>query len=278
MRAIMVDIAKHKALPYLKDAEVGDLDKALDLWRKLGGPRSNKWLLSEPDASAKSRKSVRPEYMLYLTPHRLAKIENLCPWSTSGCRKHCLHSAGRGAQPNVAQGRLVRTQLLFEAPELFLAILADNLRLVDKRGGGWVRLNGTSDIPWEEVPAVVEMMERYSSTIDFADYTKAMPSKRPAPDIDNYSLARSVWFGHHDAFDIRDLLLAGERVSMVVDDPEKLRGLDLVTMADDTDEWLLEDGPQLGVLKPKGSLRKDPSQVYSYQVVETALELYNEQS
>jgi hypothetical protein len=113
--------------------------------------------------------------------------------------------------------------LMLEDPVAFLTILDYNLSIVEKRGGGWVRLNGTSDIPWEEGPAVVEMMEKYSKSIDFADYTKASPEQRPAPTINNYRLARSVWMGKHDAFDIIDLLRQGEKVSMVVDHPEKFR-------------------------------------------------------
>lgn len=262
---------RHPALKIIgKEYSPPSLEEAYDIWAFLGGPTQNRWLLSEPGASAKSRKSVVPEYMLYLMPHKLSGTVNMCPWSTPGCRKTCLVSAGRGAQPNVTQGRQVRTELLMNHPDAFFVILDDNLRVVRKRGGGWVRLNGTSDIPWEVVPSMVALMEKYPD-IQFADYTKATVDQRPSPAISNYQLARSVWPHRDDAFDIRDLLLAGERVSMVVDDPSKVKDLPHVVMADDTDEWLMGNGPALGLLKPKGKLRYAEDQFYSWRAAELAI-------
>ncbi len=240
-------------------------------WMKMGGPKTPQWLLSKPNASAKSRKSVLPEYMLYLLPHILAGGINICPWSCKGCRKHCLVTAGRGAQPNVTHGRHVKTLLLLERPDLFMRLLWHDLeRIVKKHGpyGAWVRLNGTSDIPWENVLDG----EWLNLDLNFADYTKASIKERAQPKLSNYTISRSVWPENHDIVDIANLLTSGERVAMVVDDPESVSH-SLVVQADKTDEWLLENGSRLGLLTPKGKLRKDPTNYYQYQTAQAALEL-----
>ena len=272
-----VTIRKHNAIVDLySDFNLDDIAKipikhAQNVWAKIGGPQTPQWLLSKPGASAKSKKSKLPEFMLYLLPHMLAGGINICPWSCKGCRKHCLVTSGRGAQPNVNQGRYARTLLLLEHPDVFLRLLRHDLeRTVTKYGpnGAWVRMNGTSDIPWERIFDGVWM----NRDLMFADYTKANVRERPQPEFDNYVLSRSVWPERDDVVDIANLLNMGERVVMVVDYPDAVRH-PLVAQADKTDEWLFKSGTKLGLLSPKGTLRYDPTNYYQSHIAVAALSM-----
>jgi hypothetical protein len=255
----------------IEQVEAYPYEDAIAAWQKVGGPLSNRNFLTQPDGSAKSRKSVIPEYMLYMLPHKLAGQSNLCKWSVKGCRDNCLVTAGRGMSPVVWKGRLARTLLMFANPVAFLKLISKGLDSVEKKGG-WVRLNGTSDIPWEHIMGGALIKDR---KIIFADYTKASIAQRPDPEMDNYRLSRSVWPGKHDAESIADLLKAGERVSMVVADPYAFEGIEGVAMADKTDEWIMGKVSALGLLGPKGKLLKDPDNYYTNSVVEEVLEILN---
>ena len=237
-----------------------DIATAKALWADVGGatsPSAN--FLTQPNGSAKSRKSVLPEYMLYLAPHKLASGVNLCKWSTAGCRSTCLFTAGRGGSPTVYNGRMARTVLMLNHPTAFLALVFNDLRKANAKGAAWVRLNGTSDIPWERL-FDGEWVAEFPN-LQFADYTKATAAQRPQPTV-AYKLTRSVWAGTHSTSDIAALLANGERVSMIVADPSAIVHPNAV-VADKTDEWLLRADGVLGMLAPKGKLRYSPDNYYA---------------
>lgn len=266
-----------------------DIGEARAVWTALGGPAKNFKLISEPGASTKTRKSVLPEYILYLLPHRLANqlqdsyltpyvVEalnalgynigriniNLCPWSTAGCRKNCLVHAGRGKSTAVVDGRMRKTLLATYFPAMFLALMRDDLQRIERTNpDAWVRLNGTSDITWESNAVTYAMLAE--SNLQFGDYTKASPSQRPDPVGISYRLARSAWPGRQTPRDILNLRESGHSVSVVVDDSRPLDGIEGFVNADKTDEWLLSSTPVIGYLTAKGSLRRDPNQVYRSQ-------------
>jgi hypothetical protein len=113
--------------------------------------------------------------ILYLAPHRIAdKTVNLCPYSTAGCRKACLFSAGMGAFSNVKQARINKTKLFLNDKQAFIAQLRlDIIALIRKAAKlglkPAIRLNGTSDILWElEAP---QLFKEFSH-VQFYDYTK----------------------------------------------------------------------------------------------------------
>lgn len=257
------------------------------IWAALGGPKSSSCkLLTSPAGNSKGKKSKAPEYMLHLLPHRqvmqlqdpfiadakagLAKMGlslnldvkvNVCPWSCAGCRKHCLVSAGRGGFHAVIKGRLMKTMLATYFPAHFLALFRSELNSIARRKpNAWVRPNGTSDIPVEMIQPTRMMMKE--SGLRFGDYTKASPLQRPDVIDMDYTLARSAWPGRQTADEVIGLWRAGHNVSIVADEFEPLAHVPGVVSADVTDEWLFEPTPTLGVLKAKGSLRKDPTQVY----------------
>ena len=92
----------------------------------------------------------------YLAPAALSG-RNLCPHSSAGCRDICLGwYAGYGRFSNVRDARLARARRLRDDPkgylnELAIEIAAHQARALRKGMGLCVRLNGSSDLPWENM-------------------------------------------------------------------------------------------------------------------------------
>jgi hypothetical protein len=111
---------------------------------------------------------------------------NLCPWASKGCKATCLFTAGRAGiisrgriTSDVLLARIGRTVDFFADRPAFLNRLSKEItRFAAKaRAAGWVpcvRLNGTSDIPWDTFRAFngLNLMQTHSDLI-FYDYTKS---------------------------------------------------------------------------------------------------------
>jgi len=133
-------------------------------------------------ADAKTIKGEKQGYLtgiLYLAPHTSAGVGNLCPNASPGCIAACLNTAGRGVFSNVQAARIAKTQRFHAGRAAFLTELErDIAALVRKAERAHmipvVRLNGTSDIPWENVPhdGAPNIMARFP-TVQFYDYTKS---------------------------------------------------------------------------------------------------------
>lgn len=122
--------------------------------------------------------------VLHLAPHKLSGA-NVCPHATPGCAAACLNTAGRGGinkpgeTTNAIQlARIARTQMFRNDRETFLAQLGREIRAFlkqcDKKGfTPAIRLNGTSDIPWEKIAfeGHANIMQAFPN-VQFYDYTK----------------------------------------------------------------------------------------------------------
>jgi hypothetical protein len=125
----------------------------------------------------------------YMAPAEISGV-NLCKFSTVECRAACLYSAGRGAFNNVQTARINRAKLWNSDPGAFLTMLEseirDLLKTANKKGmAPAIRLNGTTDILWENFGII----QKYSE-IQYYDYTKypsALRQNLPA----NYHLTYS---------------------------------------------------------------------------------------
>ena len=155
-------------------------------------------------ADAKTSKGSKRNWLtgiLYLAPASEAGRGNLCPHASAGCRSACLFSAGRGRFDNVRTARVNKTLRWFDDRRAFLADLVRDIAKLEsycKRRGfrPAVRLNGTSDIPWENVilPDQGCSLMALFPGVRFYDYTKskaraikAASGKLPS----NYSLTFS---------------------------------------------------------------------------------------
>lgn len=118
--------------------------------------------------------TVLEQIVLYMLPHRLNGIVNVCRWSTKGCRAVCLHTSGRLGLPPADRAKLARTLMFARHPESFMVLVLDEIERHRKRCAAKgrtlvVRLNGTSDIPYEQL---LPEMFWYFEDVLFQDYTK----------------------------------------------------------------------------------------------------------
>jgi hypothetical protein len=147
-------------------------------------------------ANAKLVKGERRGYVsfiLHLAPAKLSGYE-VCGGSSPECRKLCLNSSGRGKFQATQQARIRKTKWFFEDRGTFMAQLVKDISAAIRYGMRHnltvcIRLNGTSDIPWESIQCgnYSNIMERYPF-IQFYDYTKLLGRKLPS----NYHLTFSL--------------------------------------------------------------------------------------
>ena len=116
--------------------------------------------------------------ILYLAPAFVADpLRTVCPHAKA-CADVCLNLSGRGAFDATQEARIRKTREFWADPKAFVEELANDVdALVRKaeRDGlvPCVRLNGTSDLPWESLggQAGVCLMRRFPS-LQWYDYTK----------------------------------------------------------------------------------------------------------
>jgi len=162
----------------------------------------------------KIEKSVAFGYLtavLHFAPAKLSGFE-VCPNRTRGCTLACLNTAGRGGiakggmltYESVAAGkrnaiqaaRIRKTVMYFDNRPGFMALLVKEIRRFEimARELGLkpaIRLNGTSDIPWERVKTPMgnaNIMVAFPD-VQFYDYTKRA-NRKDLPR--NYSLTYSL--------------------------------------------------------------------------------------
>jgi hypothetical protein len=213
--------------------------------------------------------------VLHLAPHTLGGRGNVCAWASVGCRAACLNTAGRGGigagsdddiragRTNAIQAaRIRRTQLFFDSgAENFVASLrkeiAAHVKRCERTGRKpAVRLNGTSDLPWERIAP--ELFASYP-TVAFYDYTKAPVRRRPEASLpSNYSLTMS--YSGENIHECVDALCEGRNVAMVFDVPKgaplpaELHGWPVVD-GDVTDLRFLDPRGVIVGLRAKGRAR-----------------------
>jgi hypothetical protein len=143
--------------------------------------------------------------VLHLAPAHLSG-RNVCSHATDGCRAACLNTAGRGGLGLDADGlnsiqvaRIQRTRYFTRDREAFMLELTREIRrhiVAAERAGllPAVRLNGTSDLPWENIKCG-EHRNVFAAfpRIRFYDYTKVpVRIRRRALAIGNYALTFSL--------------------------------------------------------------------------------------
>ena len=126
------------------------------------------------DNNAKTPKGQQYGYItaiLYLAPSINSGF-NVCPQASEGCKSACLYTSGHGRFDNVKQGRINKTRWYIQERESFLIQLKKEIKnfVNNCKKNNFipcVRLNGTSDISWENMGILQEF-----PTVQFYDYTK----------------------------------------------------------------------------------------------------------
>lgn len=221
-------------------------------------------LLSKGYTNAKLSKSKTESFILYMAPAKLNCLSvNLCPASTEGCRAACLYTAGRGAMSNVHQARLHKANWFVTDRAAFLKqLIAEltylNRKAIEKGKRIAIRLNGTTDIDWEnKLP-----LESYNG-LQFYDYTKRINRV--------FATAESYWpTNYHLTYSasevtadktIQKCLLMGRNVAVVFSGkelPTGYLGFPVVSGDSSDERWLDPRGVIVGLIA-KGRAKRDTS-------------------
>ena len=221
-------------------------------------------LISSGDA-----KTSKGEYMGYITGILyMVPDKKLCPFSSKGCFKACLNTAGRGAMNSVQYARQKRADLWHKSKEAFCIMLSEEIEKLDrkaKRKGVklCIRLNGTSDIVWEQVRQFdgKNVFDAYPH-IQFYDYTPNYMRFRTA----HYE--KNIPANYHMTFSLKEdnkehalnVLSQGHNVAVVFRDelPDYWQGKRVID-GDKHDLRFLDCKNVVIGLKAKGKARKDTS-------------------
>jgi hypothetical protein len=223
------------------------------------------------NADSKTSKGTKKGFLtgiLYLAPSDISGY-NVCPMAKHAqCREACLYTAGRGKFSNVQKARIHKTHRFLYEREDFLIDLEYSIRALIRKSERenltpLVRLNGTSDIVWENI-----IIKKYNCTIfelfpnvQFYDYTK-IPTRKNIPK--NYDLTFS--YSGVDTYQVSVQKAKANknlnRIAVVFSHKERIpktfQGLPVVS-GDDSDVRHM-DGKQVIVsLFAKGDAKKDTS-------------------
>lgn len=210
--------------------------------------------------------------ILYLAPGTLAGVGNLCPHASKGCAAACLFTAGRaGIFDAINSARVMRTRFLHDNRAAFLDVLRGEIRGLIRRAAREgmrpaVRLNGTSDLPWEKLAP--QLFAEFPE-LTFYDYSKN-PGRALAFARGEFPKNYHLTFSLSESNAVHAALVAasGCNVAAVVaghraGNPLAIAGQSFATFdADRHDVRFLDrlspgGRGRIGVLKAKGKAKKD---------------------
>ena len=216
---------------------------------------------------AKTIKGVAFNWMtgiLYLAPSDESQVINTCPHASQGCRISCLFTAGRGAFEKTRQARIKKTLYFKENRISFLKDLSKDIIALQKKAQkkemkACVRLNGTSDLPWENLKDDngQTLLEKHSD-VQFYDYTKSpkrMKAYIQGEMPSNYHLTFSR--SENNQADADEVLKLGGNVAIVYKNPPAPS--DKVINGDESDLRFIDPSGVIVALKAKGKAKKDTS-------------------
>jgi len=202
--------------------------------------------------------------IIYMAPYNLSG-KNVCPGASAGCAAACLNTAGRGAMGVVQKARLKKTNRFWDDRGQFLWDLVNEITALEKRAAAKglkaaVRLNGTSDLPYEryKVPGTdMNIMEIFPE-VQFYDYTK----------LENRIVNKTLPANYHLTFSraedndhkLADVLKhTSAAVVFSGELPETWRGYPVID-GDEHDARFTDAGPGVIIgLTAKGKARHDSS-------------------
>ena len=222
------------------------------------------------DTNAKTRKGQKKGYMTgisYLAPSNASGVMNTCPSASKGCRAACLFTSGRGRMNPVMEARINKTKLLASDSLSYLKQLKREIEALMKRAAkndktACVRLNGTSDIAWEEYLLDGKNIFEHFPNCQLYDYTKRLArvadyanGKLPS----NYHLT----FSHSENTSeetVKDVLNRGVNVAVVYKDAlpaEDFGGVEVVNGDEDDLRFLDAIGKIVGLVYKKTKATED---------------------
>jgi len=225
--------------------------------------KARPFLLSKPDSNPKVAKNMKRGVLtspLHLAPAKVSGYQ-VCPQRSKGCESACLHTAGNPAyMVNKAKARINKTRLYFEQRKAFLCLLFEDIFWLSLRANKagldcGIRLNATSDIPWERVKFEGESVIEYCKRLGVTPYDYTKIKKRAINPDYNLTFSRT----ESNESDCIDVLNAGGNVAVVFKTlPTAWHGFPVIN--GDESDWRPSDkrGVVVG-LKAKGKARNDSS-------------------
>jgi hypothetical protein len=234
--------------------------------KKLSFIKSKKLLNIDNNAkTVKGQKFGYKTAILYLAPSNLSGF-NVCPMASEGCKKACLNTSGHGAFSNVQNGRINKTRWLIQEPNTFLKQLINEIKnfILNCEKNGFIpclRLNGTSDIAWENKQYEGKTIFEYFPNLIIYDYTKVY--KRALKFVNgqmpkNYYITYSL--NEDNKKEAFNILKLGGNISAVFRKylPKTFKGFNVLN-ADETDLRFLDLKNSICGLVAKGKAKTDYS-------------------
>lgn len=225
-------------------------------------------LLTESIANTKTAKNDSLgylSYILHLSPSDLSGF-NVCSHASKGCKHACLNTAGRGRFDNVQLARTRKTKMFFEQRQEFLDLLVKDILAAKRKAVKLslpltIRLNGTSDISWENI-IIKDGLNIFNmfKDVQFYDYTKNWTR---IPIIKSLGLTNySLTFSRSENNEKYALLVlkTGGNVAIVFDKtlPDRWNGYKVIN-GDKHDLRFLDEKNVVVGLVAKGLAKKDSS-------------------
>jgi hypothetical protein len=200
--------------------------------------------------NAKTVKGEKYNYqtaIIYLASHKQSGF-NVCAEASKECAKRCLFFSGFGGFKFTQEARIKKTKRYFEERDDFMKQLKHEITLFIKRCKKnnitpCIRLNGTSDLPFEnyKFDDGLNIFESFKDTI-FYDYTvinKRMTKYLNGEMPSNYHLTYSRKEDNH--FQVIEALNNGANVSVVFEKylPKTWNGFEVID-GDETDLRFLD--------------------------------------
>lgn len=219
------------------------------------------------NSDAKTIKGLKQGFLtgiLYLAPSTISGYQ-VCPMAKlAGCEKACLYTAGRGAFNSIQNARIAKTKRFFNDKDNFMLDIIYSINSLIRKAKRQnliplVRLNGTSDIKWENVIYNNQNIFELFPDIQFYDYTK-IPNRKKIPS--NYDLTFSYsgvkTFQKYNIQALKD----NKRIAVVFDKVENIPITfynKKVISGDNSDIRHLDAKNSIIALYAKGKAKKDLS-------------------
>lgn len=208
--------------------------------------------------------------ILYLAPSDISGYQ-VCPMAKlAQCEAACLYTAGRGAFNSIQKARIAKTKKFFNDRANFMLNLVKDIEAGQRKAAKLgqtllIRLNGTSDIKWENVEftdfdgtVYPNLMSRFPD-VQFYDYTK-IANRRDLPK--NYDLTFSysnvVTFQKYNDIAISQNMRLAAVFRYAKDIPDTFKGMPVIG-GDNSDVRHVEPLGHIVALYAKGKAVKDQS-------------------
>jgi hypothetical protein len=208
--------------------------------------------------------------ILYLAPSDISGFQ-VCPMAKlANCEKACLYTAGRGAFNSIQAARIAKTKKFFEDRANFMLNLVKDIEAGQRKAAKLgqtllIRLNGTSDIKWENVSFIdfdgkeyANLMERFQD-VQFYDYTKIANRKDLPANYDlTFSYSNVVTFQKYNDIAISQNMRLAAVFRYAKDIPDTFKGMPVIG-GDNSDVRHVEPLGHIVALYAKGKAVKDQS-------------------